>query len=447
MVTRKRDLPPRPVKVPYTRLRKERGIVGTPIYIETRTPPSDWAVQNTVYDTYLAGENRTMVDVVTPDFNLLRKSGNVVFTPMNREIVTVAAQGSDYHIRNIHAPFPEQRTRGGTLGNYCVPNVVVDGIRYPLESSVLDPGDVNSLMIECSTEALSKRGRSDSDIWESLAEYRQALALLENPINRLKTLASKLEAPGNSKSRLLLKEVSGAYLLKRFGIDPLLKDIQSVLKSLQRVTGKQRKTTRAKGSLFGTRTIGGSSSFDWNDITYTQDVVEKVDVRAMCLDEVDISFGGNIGFSTRGLITLPWELLGYSFLADYLANIGDIIGANAPAPGYNLLGSCLTVNRVLTNAYTWTSTGRPLVPDVPLASPFNGQTAVVRQTRSRGPLTQPGFVIRSDLKLDQFTRSATLLTLLANRFTKISKFVGPQPNLSAFRQRSAYTKWAQAVGL
>jgi len=281
-----------------------------------------------------------------------------------------------------------------------------------------------------------------------LAEYRQALELLQNPITRAKDILNKIEKSYNrgGTSRGLLKEVSGAYLLKRFGIDPLLKDIQSVLNTLQRASGLQRKTTRASNSMNLKLREGGLSSFDTNNITYTHDVVDAVTVRGMSLDEVDLSFGATVGFSTKGLITLPWELIGYSFVADYFANIGDYLGALAPAPGYKLLGSSLTVSRVTSNSYSWTSTGMTS-PAWELASPFNGSTAIVRELKTRRPLNQPSIVMRSDLKLDSFTRSATLMALLAQRFARLSKLIGPQPNLSAFKQKSSYRKWLDTPGV
>jgi hypothetical protein len=439
------------------RLRTIRGLTPVPLNVEQKNMTCaglNWAVVGTLYDQPKDGTNVTMLDTVVPDFFKRRKAGEKFFNPMSIEKVTVASTGSDYHIITIGNTCAspvlkgEQRTVGG-LKFRSIPNYVAGGIRYPIEYQALTPDEIFRLNVEVSTACLSKRGRSDSDLWESMAEYRQTLQLLKNPLEKIRNISSILLKSASSKDptiRNLLKEVSGGYLLYRYGITPLMKDVENILKSLQKVSGKQLKTTRSNGQISARKTVTGSSSVDTNNIIFSNEVVDVVTMRAMCLDEVDLSFGSNLGFSTKGLVTLPWELTGYSFVADWFFNIGDYLGSMAPAPGWKLLGSCIVINRVTSNAYTYSSTGMSS-PAWQLAAPLNGTIGVVRELKTRGSLAPAGVVLRDDFRFDDFKRSADAFSLLAQRFIKIKDLVGPQPNLSAFRQKSAYKNWLNQPGV
>jgi hypothetical protein len=436
------------------RIRSRRGFTNKPRTIEERNwscspGANQWVFASNNQPIWDEGESETMIDSVSPDFHKRRAKGEVFFNDMWYEKVTGSASGSTYHLQynNPVSPcgaVPERRMAEGHCSQRCVPNVVVDGIRYPIEATVVSQSDVDRMVVGVSTEVLSKRGRSDSDLWESMAEYKQTLELLQNPLNRLRSLSSKLLQSANGPSRVLLKEVSGGYLLYRYGIIPLMKDIESILKSLSRVTGKQRKTVRASDSRFAVAGSSGPFLLDVIEGTWKRETRDNIIVRAMSLDEVDLSFGSNLGFSFKGLVTLPWELTGYSFVADWFLNVGDYLGAHAPAPGYKQLGSCVVVQRVTSNAYTYASTGiSPSGQSVnaQMVTPLTGSCAMVRISRTRGALAYPGVVIKSDFKFDSFTRAADAFSLLAQRFIKVKTLVGPQPNLSAFRQKSAYNKW------
>jgi hypothetical protein len=436
------------------RIRSRRGFTNQPRTIEVKNfscapGASQWTYESTNQPIWNEGENETMVDYVTPEFHKRRAKGDVIFNNMSYEKLTGSAAGSNYHLK-YNTPvtpcgaIPERRMPEGHCSQRCVPNTVIDGIRYPTEATAVSQSDVDRMIVGVSTEVLSKRGRSDSDLWESMAEYKQTLELLQNPLNRLRSLSQKLLQSANGSSRVLLKEVSGGYLLHRYGIIPLMKDIESILKSLSRVTGKQRKTVRASDSRFAVAGANGTFLLDVIEGTWKRETRENVIVRAMSLDEVDLSFGSNIGFSVKGLVTLPWELTGYSFVADWFLNVGDYLGAHAPAPGYKQLGSCVVVQRVTSNMYTYMSTGISLAGqsiNAQLASPLTGTVAMTRVSKTRGPLAYPGVVIKSDFKFDSFTRAGDAFALLAQRFIKIKTLVGPQPNLSAFKQKSAYKKW------
>jgi hypothetical protein len=394
-----------------------------------------------------------MIDSIVPDFHKRRKAGEVFFNDMTKSKVTVASSGSAFNLiskaNTCNSPVLKGEQRiDGVLTNLWVPHYAYRGLVYlPSELLALSEGDIRRLEVQCSTEVLSKRGRSDSDLWESMAEYKQTLDLLKNPLDKIRSLSSQLlQSSSTVAGRRLLKEVSGGYLLYRYGVIPLMKDIESIINSLKKVTGKQRKTSRSFGSLTARQTTSGTSSWNGASFSYTAKVTDTVNLRCMSLDEVDLSFIGNLGFSFKGLVTLPWELTGYSFVADWFLNIGDFLGSKAPSLGYNQLGSCMVTNRVTATSYEVTGTGYS-DPFWDLASPLTGTTSVVRETTTRRALAPASVVLKNDFRFENFTRTADAFALLASRFTKVSNLIGPQPNLSAFRQRSSYAKWLNQPGV
>lgn len=441
-----------------SRLRKERGIADTPLVEEINSgacaADGSWQFNISITGRNLKGTNRTMLDYRVPRFRARQKAGEVFFNPMSSEKVTVNAYGSGYEIQQVNAnctnPVKYSKYRcTGEFGSALVPRYPVDpetGFYMPIEGANFSGGELARLQTEVSTKVLSDRGRSDSDLWESIAEYDRTIRMLNGPLTELRRLSLNLykSSLDGTASRRLLKDVSSGYLLYRYGILPLLRDIENILKSLSKVTGKQRKTTRATERIHSVQTTSGTSSFGVITGVWSNQITEVVTARAMSLDEVYVSMANALGFSTKSLLTLPYELMSYSFVADWLANIGDFIGSIAPSFGYNQLGSCLVTKRVLVNDYrvsssysnqptAWTLTTAPI-----------GGLAIVRESTTRGPLSKAGIVIVTDFKFDTFTRAADAVALAASALIKTSVNIGPQPNLSAFRNKKAYALWLEA---
>ncbi len=417
---------------------------------------SAWSPTGLTGQSTLSGTDQTMQDCVVPRFHARRKAGEVFFYGMTKTKVTVSTSGSSYG-QTSSSP----QTCSGTVRNHKfriqqpAPLLLVPTVynqRYgswPLESTALSESDVSRLRVQCSTEVLSKRGRSDSDLWESLAEYRQTVEMLRAPLEQLGRMSKSLlqSAQNGVAGRDLLKRISAGYLLYRYGIIPLMKDVESILNSLQRQTGKQRKTSRSKGQLYATANLSGSfvHSFGVSTVTWSNQVQETLNIRCMTLDEVDLSFLGNLGFSLKGLLTLPWELMAYSFVADWFANIGDYIGSIAPSVGYNMLGSCMVEHRVTVNTYNSVGVNKPSGTWT-LDAPITGTFSIVREHTTRGGLAGAGLVIKNDFKFSDFTRTADAFALLASRFTKVSQLVDPFRSV-AFRNKSSYQQWLKQPGV
>jgi len=458
-------VPPRPVYTdPVPRFRLKRAIVATPSRGETVwlncSGPSSWTAYPIIDIPVAAlnGRDENMFDWVIPRFHKRVREGEVFFNNMAREVVTIETKGA--------GTWSQRQTVGtdcsGTIRNnefrHTNPNTVmfIPTINtpyypvWPVENSALSDRSVEDLKTLVSTEVLSKRGRSDSDIWEMIAEMDKTLHLLRGPVLQLNDLSSRLHKSiaTNTKSRALVKEISADYLLYRYGISPLIKDILSIMKTFERTWGKQRKSFRAKDSDSSKSFTSGSFAYGAALSSWSLETTETIQIRGVSLEEVDLSILSNMGFSSKGLITLPWELTGYSFVADWFYNFGDLLGAMVPAYGYKNLGSCLSIERTRVNLYSVTTSQYSGAGNWHYTGSFGGTCAIVRQTSTRQGLSAPGLVMKSDFKFDKMTRMADAVALIASRFVKIHNLIGPQPvRYPTYRQRKNMSLWLNQPGV
>jgi hypothetical protein len=181
----------------------------------------------------------------------------------------------------------------------------------------------------------------------------------------------------------------------------------------------ERRTTRHTAKTQVSKVVGGSGVSDILQVDWTCQIQEYLSARAMSLDEVEFTLSDDFGFTTKGLTTLPWELVTYSFVADWLLNIGDLLGALVPAgPGWKILGSCLVMERFTT--YTWRPVSTTCInAGYDMTRPITGHVGMTSLHKWRQPLEAPGLVFKSDFRLDSVTRCVDSLALLAQQINSV----------------------------
>lgn len=413
-----------------TRTKDERSNVSCNILTEryfsaTCGGAKSWSVYGSYNFTVPVGKYSCMYDVVTPGFHARRSRGEVFFSPMIKQEYTVpdspGGRANAFTETQVTCPAPNsyyanwrQTSSGCSAARYSA------NVGFPVDKtgmlvlgeSTISPGDQQRALLEVATSVRSKRGRADFNLWETLAEIDKASASLSA------VLKPALASLTPNKVRMLkrAKGSASAYLAWKFGVKPLISDVNSIMEGLNKSLGTMRKTSRESISLPGSRQVlgtgswGGAASFK-----YLSRCDETLIIRAMSLDEFDRSRLDTLGLSGKDLVTLPWELVSLSFVVDYFVNIGDFIGSLVPAIGYKQLGSCVTSERQLKYSWYFTETvpGVSLTVDQPWAGSFTHEAN--EKTRSTG-LPEPRVVIRADFRLDNISRALTLLALMVQRF-------------------------------
>lgn len=385
---------------------------------------SSWAVASTPSPGLKLGQVETMHDTVIPDFHARRERGEIFFNEMQQtRVVSLSpSAGNGPHVRKTATitctGVPrnyEYRYDGGWFRHivYLQEGSPSDGVPSPVK--LLSSTDISDTTAEASTACLANRGMTDSNLFESVAEIRSTARLLRRPLQSLQRLIRKGET---LRDRGV--SAAGCWLQYRYGILPIVRDIGSVVNGMKQKVGNVRKTSRGFASNRRTATtshVRGSSGVGEYITNYQKQTIDSVDARAMSLDEYTVSELQNIGFTTKGLLSLPWELIPYSFVADWFVNFGDLLKALVPLPGVRQLGSCVVTRR--TSDTTWIPTGNTANAGWTLLRQPTGLVRVSSMSLIRTPQIQPSIVIRGDFRLDEVTRLADATALIMQKLDRV----------------------------
>jgi hypothetical protein len=180
------------------------------------------------------------------------------------------------------------------------------------------------------------------ELRQTLQQFRRPLAALHSHAHGYLDALSKAK---RASPKHWVKTISGLWLEKVFGWDPLLHDIEDAYEAYQRalyklvtsrvvsasykdyadrtssLTSVDRSTTLQNVNGVGIYTRWNGLLTEYCQIRYKGRV--DLDVEATKWDNLAL-----FGFKPNEFIPTAWELLPWSFLADYFVNIGDILTAS-----------------------------------------------------------------------------------------------------------------------
>jgi hypothetical protein len=362
----------------------------------------------------LVGEVKTMADIVTPNFHKLQAKGHLIFNPMHSRSDESAIVEAGHGYTRKQFPTPACVISGQSYfsgmeidGPYLAKGLnvgVVKALPTP-DMTLLTAKEESDLVTEISTKVLADRGSGTSNLFESVAEYKQTLNMFRKPLKGLFRFFHK------NGRRMKLMGPAEAWLTYRYGIKPLISDIEMIVVGLKKNVGLQRQTTRAKGEIHKQSVASSNFSDAWARTNWSRITSDDLVVRGMAIDEYVASVASNIGFGWKNLSTVPWELLPFSFVLDWFVSLGDFLKAYAPSPGYKMLGSCVTIDRTISAM--WTATSTTQIGGNIITVPTVGTCTSTVRLRSRGVLGAPGLVVRSDFRFSSLNRVADSLALIS----------------------------------
>lgn len=172
----------------------------------------------------------------------------------------------------------------------------------------------------------------------SLGELAQTLRMIKNPMQSLRRLADRYltdvtkRASGKKTRKQKTKAVADTWLEHNLGWRPLMNDIDGLRGALGRTQDEE-----SRRDIYGS----GTNKAKW----VYQDVWEPGTVSRFIrtwkvVDLCSVRFVGQVrvrggspgvkdllGLSGSNALPTLWELIPYSFIADYFANIGQVIDA------------------------------------------------------------------------------------------------------------------------
>lgn len=268
------------------------------------------------------GSVQTTTDVVTPKYHSRVARGDIINNPFTSVVESKSHSFSGHTIvRNSGS--------GSTIKSYDWQYAY----GYPPRRSdwycELQPA-----MEEASTEALAKVASTDVDGVVEAAEGRQTMQLFDvQQYNLRRQILKELryaEKRGKKfPASVPVSVLSNNWLMYRYGIGPFLSLLHDTI-----VVGSRIRTVRETSRGFGS--TGGHEVFkiyhnsgSFHNVEHTVYRDWSGSVRAGILYDYR-NFGNRYGFSLANLPGAAWELVPWSFVADWFINMGDFIRALTP---------------------------------------------------------------------------------------------------------------------
>ncbi len=432
-----------------TRFRSNGALVAGGTCIETRNGSSVTYTRL----TGKAGSVKSMTD--NHDLKALkaaRASGMFVMNAMDSTEVQSSYSGTGQVITDFSGANPvDTWSMTGPWGAALINLYMGNGVDYPEPVRAVDASRIAALVDEVCTDCASDYGRSTYDMWENVAELKQTVDMLSDPVQSVAQLYKSLRKEkgwakvkeeflrtfrvrkGESKKDYYLRQeqglrqlASGQWLKYRYGIMPLVATVNDVVASVKSETEASEKIQTWRASRTIEEGRSGSQSFVNSSVTGFIDWTtnHQVKIRATAAGRTALTNAFKFGFCSKSLFTLPWELVRLSFVADWVGNIGSVIGSLAPAGEASMLGACYTVEEIVSTTFTvrdcrilpsWPNPNRRLIQ-----AP-GGMWTVTKTTKKRVVgFPPPRLLIRDSFKMSP-KRTADALALLSQMLDGAAK--------------------------
>lgn len=233
-------------------------------------------------------------------------------------------------------------------------------------------------------------------------ETAETLRMLRNPVNGLrKTMFGYLQRLKKNRRKLRKlppkrrrSAVSDTWLEQSFGWTPLLNDIddaaQAVANSMYRsdqkmtvVTASGRTCERTESNYTRISNNGIQPYFKLN-LAWEKEVIVKyqagVDPGSYALYNPR-----RVGFDPSNWLPTAWELLPWSFLVDYFANVGEIVSAaSLSRSSIQWMNKTVRKSGTYVNPCKWEIVHKPNTLQELYAAPPNFRDSVTLVTRTAG---------------------------------------------------------------
>lgn len=259
-------------------------------------------------------------------------------------------QTCDDEVFSLDYPYPGPRIilKGKLAANTMGPVMDQSGLGFPAwDGNLADSSILGAYGNICGSEA---------EVGTMLGELRETLSYLRKPwSSAVKEFRQFMKGRGVlSRSRSGLKMAANEWMAFRYGIRPLVSDIQKLTAlSCHLMDGGFH---RSSGSALGSPSVTSMDSYEnllgisfvWRNVQTTQTkaftkVYWKYNPTATDLSTLLDSLQLNIW----DVPAIAWELVPLSFVVDWFFDVGNWLKAVRPRPGSDVLGSCTTIKSVV----------------------------------------------------------------------------------------------------
>lgn len=418
------------------RTRSRGGLTGlSTLWAATNTNCSTIGQQVVLGGPYFveayAGTTETTSDVVTPGFRRRSMAGEIIVNPYSSVKETYASSGTfmrwKYNAQSCSSPvaFMEEWIDGP----YSLK--AATGLTKQTPTSVFTQSEIDALISVAATKAWSDANQHDANVLQDAAECRQLVKLLQSPKTTaakivgaaVKTRGKSIAKAAGSVVKSTADLASDLWLQYQYGIRPLVSTLDGVLDAMARYRKRHRWTARGNVSLSRTKVTSGTAAYWVANFNWQRTDVHLVQVRAGILLEEEVRLTNNLGIDASGMLSLPWELIPFSFVADWFINVGSFISSIVPFVTKSPLASWYTVEETITSTFTVTGTGGPNGA-WSLVRGASGTYTGMRRSKRRVPiLPGPSIAFKPDSPLHvlQDKRAIDSAALVFQRLGKLFK--------------------------
>jgi len=341
-----------------------------------------------------------MTDVVTPGYAQRIAAGEIVNNPMSKVSVlygtsngtgmSLTKPGYDLSWESTgdifcHIGFPEppylDALNHGNLVRLAQTSALA-GVAKPEIQSLVALGELHKTL----TMVVSPIRGLQKLLAQNAANYKRDLAVYGNPLNKVmkikghtkrakalgefKRYARDVKRPDSRSLTERLEFIPDMVLCYNLGWKPLMMDLKALLSTIPEKELHERRTSRGRASDSYSYSLpkGGMGFGEQGTVEWIDTITENVTVRAGVVYQSSLKPQDDFGLRASDLPGTAWELIPFSFLADYVYNVGDYIeGLMAPARA-NMLASFtvthaeITIRREVTGiaaAAPWVAVRQP----------------------------------------------------------------------------------------
>lgn len=303
----------------------------------------------TVGASFYTGRYREMRDIPTPGYYRRLANGDDVSNPCDFYISDVEARDGSWSYYVSRSNGETGRGAYNGCGASFLPTALISLPDYVL-------ADESAMRQYLLTSAFAEANSSDFSGQTFAAEALKTARMLTSPLNSIKSL---LESMLRKRKKLIQKGLSladasaSAWLEFRYGWRPLFMDCADLFKGLAQSDRVPDVVLRARSrdtvTWFGSKTeeVFNNGFFRF---TGTHELSYKSVCRAgIRYKIVDPSYGqfldSTLGLGLEHVPETVWELVPFSFVADWFVNVGDWLKAVIPNPHVHILSNYTSATR------------------------------------------------------------------------------------------------------
>lgn len=297
---------------------------------------------------------KTISDVQTPGFRALKRCG--VTLPLNPVTITTSTEerisGGDCNltVRTPKTCVNVTQENWGSLGR----------VVFDRSFSIPDLDIPESAIVSAVNSAVADARSASWDLLTFLGEGRETISLFHNAVLRVRHFAERAHLRAlklsKGKTKAYIQWFSDLWLEYRYGWRPAVYDLNDAIAAFTR---KRTGLVRGRGSV----PISFADTKSWtealdsaNNGTFVEQYSCDGVVRGFAIADIRDS---NAAFGVDPLST-AWELLRFSFIIDWLIDVGTWISAISPFQPGSVVASMgsirLTTVRTLTGSCLWHDT-------------------------------------------------------------------------------------------